>query len=121
MSVDVKDHRKFLEGKLKEEEARKAETKALLPQKESELATTGDEKFDKLIRALESMVTDCEKVANDAAVMCAGCVQEDMVRLKQFEFYYNKGHVDAFKKVMSIPAQILAEAKATVPSGTTVH
>lgn len=122
MSIDVKDHRKFLEGKLKESEAKKIAESQLLPQLHSDgLPYTGDEKLDKLIRAVHALLTKHEEGAKQAALIGIGAVQEDMIRLKQFEYFYNKGHEDAFKAVINIPSQIMREAKAAVPEGTTIH
>ena len=118
MSVDVKDHRKFLEGKLKEAEEKAQNRPPLLEQVESPL-TVGDTNLDKMLRTLQAGVEKHDKHANDIALKGMGCVQDDMIRLQQFEFFYTKGKVDALKEAMLIPEQIMAELK--VPAGTAVH
>jgi hypothetical protein len=118
MSVSVNDHRKFLEGKLKEQEAQDAvKPVALLDQ--SEAVSVGDQNLDKLLRVLQNDADKHDKHAHDIALKGIGCVQDDMLKLQQFEYFYTKGKVDALKEAMLIPAQIMAELK--VPEGTLVN
>lgn len=109
MSIDVKDHRKYLEGKEAKENLQKSEV--LLAQVASETANTGDPYFDKLIRTLEALIKGGDDAARDLACACAGAVQADMGRLKQMEYMYVRGKVDGYKEAALIPARILAEAK----------
>lgn len=118
MSVDVKDHRKFLEGKLKEAEEKRQAQPPLLEQVESPI-TIGDVHLDKMLRTLQAGVEKHDKHATEVALKGIGCVQEDMLRLQQFEFFYTKGKIEALKEAMLIPEQIMAELK--VPAGSAVH
>lgn len=114
MSIDIKDHRRYAEGKLAES-VRAAEEKlaqkALLPQVDSKDATTGDEHMDKLLRSVQASLDKYEEMAKNIATKGIGCVQEELIRLQQFEYFYTKGKCDALKEVALIPAQIIIEAK----------
>lgn len=115
--MEVKDHRRYVKM---QEEVERIEKKELLPQVASDLATTGNEYLDKLIRILQTAVDKHELLAKDAATTGIGAVQDSMIRLKQFEYMYNKGLVDGLKIAMNVPAQMLEEAKG-IPVGTTTH
>lgn len=117
MSVDVKDHRRYAEGKLAESVKAAEEriaAKSLLPQAPSEVANTGDVRLDKLVRAVTELLNKSDEHAKDIAFKGIGCVQEEMIRLQQFEYFYTKGKSDAYKEVVQIPAQIVAESKPTL-------
>lgn len=116
MSIDVKDHRRYQEGKLaeahKEALARIEEkSKVLLPQAPSEQANTGNEQLDKFVRNIQENLDNFDKHATNVALKGIGCIQEDMIRLQQCEFFYNKGRVDMCKELLLVPAQIVAESK----------
>ena len=118
MSVDIKDHRRYVEGKLAESilaaEEKLQKQKDLLPQAESELANTGHAELDKLIRAVQDLLDKSDLHAKDIAFKGIGCVQEEMIRLQQFEYFYTKGKSDAYKEVAQIPQRIIAESKLTL-------
>jgi hypothetical protein len=111
MSVDVKDHRRYLEGKQAEVVMDNGQTEPLLPQVQSELAHTGDPYLDKMLRAIEALIVDQEKLCIDTARKGIGCPQEDMFRLAQCEYMYICGKVEGLKEAAKIPARILAEAR----------
>jgi len=114
MSVDIKDHRRYADGKLaeslKQAEQKVAQAK-LLEQAHSEVANTGDERLDKYARSIQDLLNKAEAGCNAAALKGITCVQEDLVRLQQFEYFFLKGQVEILKKVLEIPAQILVEEK----------
>ena len=110
MSVDIKDFRRFVEGKAEEAPVRPA---PLLQQADSALATTGDDYLDKLIRVLEAKVVSLEAEAASIAAKAVGCVPEEMFRLAQCEYMYVKGKVDGYKDAAQIPARIIAESRPT--------
>jgi len=120
VSIDVKDFRKFREGKLTEE-ALKAEPRRLLDQVESEAANTGDAHLDKMIRGMQALIEKYDAHAQAVATKGIGCVQDDMLKLQQFEFFYTKGQSDALKGALLLPEQIIAESKGAIPSGTVVN
>lgn len=116
MGIDVKDHRRYAEGKLAES-IQAAETKVaheLLQQVETVDANTGNPQLDKLVRAVQALLETSDTHANDIALKGIGCVQEEMIRLQQFEYFYTKGKSDAYKEVVQIPAKIIAESKLTL-------
>jgi len=117
MAVDIKDHRRYVDGKLAEAEqvaAEKVAQQALLPQSPSDLAVTGHDQLDKLIRTLQDLLNKSDEHAKELAFKGIGCVQEEMIRLQQFEYFYTKGKSDAYKEVAQIPARIIAESKLTL-------
>lgn len=109
MSIDVKDHRRYLETK--HEHAAPDKPAPLLEQVNSDLAATGEPYLDKLIRAIEAKVQTHEEHAQEVAFKCAGCAKVEVTTMLQFEFMYTKGRVDAYKEIAQMPAQILAEAR----------
>jgi len=117
--MDIKDHRRYVEGKLAESiktaEA-KVSDKELLAQVESTVANTGNEQLDKFIRNIQDSLDKHEEHAKDVAFKGIGCVQEDMIRLQQFEYFYTKGRVDMCKELMLVPERIIAESKPVLHS-----
>lgn len=110
MSVTVNDHRKHIEGKARQAEAELAAApKPLLPQV-GVAEETGDAHLDKLARIVTALRDGHEKHAQAVALKGIGCVQEDMLKLQQFEYFYEKGKVDFANKVLSLPAEILLES-----------
>ena len=117
MGVDVKDHRRYAEGKLAESvqaAEEKVAKQSLLLQSSSEGAITGDAHLDKMVRVFQDLLNTSDEHAKDIAFKGIGCVQEEMIRLQQFEYFYTKGKSDAFKEAMLIPARIVAESKLTL-------
>lgn len=108
MSVDVNDYRNS------RREAAKLTIPAEQPlaeQTESKV-NTGDARLDKLARMAESEKKKAEQTINECASLGMGAVQEEMIRLKQFEYFYNKGKVDAFNLVQTFPDIIIMEEKS---------
>ena len=118
MSVDIKDHRRYAEGRLAES-IKKAEAKLtspLLEQAESTAASTGDAHLDKLARSVQELLNKAEENAKAVALKGIGCVQEDLFRLQQFEYFFLQGQVEAYKQTLLIPQRILAEDKPVLVS-----
>ena len=91
MSVNVNDHRRYADGKMAESikaaEARIEANKQLIAQADSAQAHTGDEHLDKMTRALQELLNKLEDQAKQIAFKGIGCVQEDLIRLQQFEYF----------------------------------
>ena len=116
MAIDVNDHRRYAAGKLAES-LKKAEDKLLSPlleQVESTAANTGDAHLDKLARSVQELLNKAEENAKATALKGIGCVQEDLFRLQQFEYFYLQGQVEAYKQTLLIPQRILAEDKPLI-------
>ena len=115
MSVDIKDHRRYQESKLKDTDKLGAEPqKALLPQAEV-AGSTGNDQLDKMTRVIQSFKERDDKHATEVALKGIGCVQDDMLRLQQMEYFYTKGKVDAQAEILLVPAQIILESKTFTP------
>jgi vacuolar-type H+-ATPase subunit H len=116
--IDVTDHRRYAEGKLAESiQAAKESADAqhgLLAQADSLAANTGNVYLDKLVRSVQDLLNTSEEHAKDIAFKGIGCVQEELIRMQQFEYFYTKGKSDAYKEVVQIPARIIAESKPTL-------
>lgn len=118
MSVDIKDHRRYLEGKLKEVQ----DATPVLLEQTGITNETGEPRLDKMLRAIAVCKERDEKHATDIALKGIGCVQDDMLKLQQFEYFYTKGKVDAFTEVSKVPEAILAEEKLSHrPESSIVH
>lgn len=113
MSVTIKDHRKYSEAKLKQ--VTDASEKKLLEQ-EAISNDTGDANLDKLARAVMALKLKSEDHAKGVALKGIGCVQDDMLKLQQFEYFYTKGRIDFADEVLKLPAVILFESKSNTPS-----
>jgi len=115
MSVDIKDHRRYAEGKLAESlkvaEEKVAKQDGLLTQAPSAHANTGNEQLDKLSRAVQALHDKAVEYQKDMALKGISCLQEEAIRLNQFEFYYTKGQAFAYEEVLKMPERILAESK----------
>ncbi len=109
MSVDARDHRRFLEGKLKDADKVAAERQKPLVEQRPVAKETGDARLDKMLRAIEALRETAATHATAVALKGIGCVQDDMLRLQQMEFFYTQGQKDAFEKVALLPAQIILE------------
>lgn len=118
MSIDVKDHRKYLEGKLRDADELEARKPGKLLEQAAVASETGDPRLDKMLRVLQASKEQAEKHAQAVALKGIGCVQDDMLKLQQFEFFYTKGKVDAFTETALIPAQIILESNAHASEGT---
>ena len=111
MSVDVKDFRRLRAVEAGETTLERP-TQPLLQQVEVSVdMQTGDENLDKLIRTLAASMAGYEKQSSEAAVKCAGAVQEHMVRLCQFEFMYLRGKIDGLKEASNVPLHIMNEKR----------
>lgn len=110
MGVDVKDHRRHLQKVEDEKQAEAAQPKPLLQQVEI-AKETGDPRLDKLMRAVAAEIEKCDAHAVAVALELAACIKDDMIRLKQMEFAYTKGLIQAFKTAIDMPAKILLEER----------
>jgi hypothetical protein len=113
--ITEKDHQRWaeaMEAAKKRREEKSKEHSPLLEQKESASATTGDEKFDKLIRALEVRKEGLSAKLTQEAVAGMDCIQDEGIRLHQAIYFYTKGRLDENKEIAELPARILAEAKS---------
>ena len=111
--MEFKDHRRHV-AHLQDTDKVAEPAKPLLEQVAVE-SETGHPLLDKLLRAVQAKLEVTDKHATEVALKCVGCVQEDMIRLQQFEYMYNKGKVDAYKEVSLIPAQIILESMSNTP------
>ena len=111
MSVTVNDFRKHAAAAA--EKAAKENTPVHIPiaQVESADATTGDEKFDKLIRAIQLIIDALEPQILDIQKKAMGAPTHDMVGMCQREYWYQKGKQDCLKEVIKLPAQIVLESR----------
>ena len=118
MSISATDHRRFLEGKLQDSD--KTEKVRPLLAQVAITGETGDQRLDKLMRAVTALKEKDDKHTAQVAEKGIGCVQEEMIRLQQFEFFYTKGRIDFANAVLAMPSQILfEEAGANVPEAVT--
>ena len=112
--ITEKDHQRWaeaMEAAKKRREEKAKDHAPLLEQKESASASTGDEKLDKLIRALEVRKEGLTAKMQQEAVAGMDCIQDDGIRLHQAIYFYTKGRLDENKEIAMIPAQIMAEHK----------
>jgi hypothetical protein len=115
MSVDVKDFRKYTDGKLAESikaAEEKVAQKPLLEQAESTLAATGHPELDKLLRSIQELVNQAEAGKLQVAASAMDIVPEEGLRVRQFEYFFLKGMLQAYKNVSEMPARIIAESKS---------
>ena len=106
MSVDVKDFRKFTE----EANARVAVAQpAPLQQEPATEFEVGDEKLDKLVRIVQSVIEQLNPAIADLQMKGMGCVQDDLFRACQLNYVYAKGKLDAYKDVQTYPKRIMQE------------
>ena len=111
MSVDVTDYRKL---RLVEagETTPKLDSPGAGPVVQKEVPKemqTGNEDFDKLIRAAAVLIETYEKGAADMAAQAAGAFQDHTIRVTQFQYMYLKGKVDGLKEASNLPLQIEKE------------
>jgi hypothetical protein len=111
MSVDVKDHRKFLEGKLKDADKLQAEKPKPLLEQRAIASETGDPRLDKMLRAVAAMIEKDDAHIMDVSIKGMAQLNPDAMRLAQAEYFYTKGRVDALQAVVKIPEQIILEER----------
>mgnify|MGYP001572365430 CR=1 FL=1 len=106
MSVDIKDFRRHVEGAVQREVPKPIQ---FMAQAQTEVPVTEDERFNKLIRVLQSDIDGQEanlRKLSDAAMIAVN--QEQKLQLT-YTFFITKGICEALKGVQQIPARILAE------------
>ena len=111
MSIDIKDHRRYLERKLIDTDKLDAKQSAPLLQQIEIAKETGDNHLDKMLRALAAKDEEADKHATSVALKGIGCVQDDMLKLQQFEYFYTKGKLDAYADAATIPEKIMLEER----------
>lgn len=112
MSIDVKDHRRYIDGKKNEEVKEEQIPRSLL--KQVEIATeTGDPRLDKFLRVIASRIEEHDARCVTLALEAAACIEERLFRLKQGEYFFNKGIVEVLKDMAKVPAQIISEETPT--------
>jgi hypothetical protein len=117
MSVDVRDHRRYLEGKASEEPQERSAPKSLLQQVEI-AKETGDPRLDKLLRVIASRIEESDKNCIKLGLESASCIEEKLFRLKQGEFFFNKGILEGLKELAKVPQQIIDEE---TPASSIIH
>jgi hypothetical protein len=111
--IDVNDHRRYAEGKLSESiKAAEVKVQSLVAQAPSDLANTGDQNLDKLVRAVQELINTTEQ--HDKQVLLAGLEQinQDALLAHRFEHFFVKGKIAAYKEIVLLPERIIAESKA---------
>lgn len=109
MSLDVKDFRRFKEGKLAEEAAKEDIRPKHLLQQVKIADETGDPRLDKLMRTLAHEIEKLDAEGIQIADEAMRCPDDRMMVVKQKEFLYKRGQKDALLGVMQLPAQIILE------------
>ena len=112
MTVSVNDYRKNREEAFAKA-AKEAEVAAHVPvqQTSSPDASTGDERLDKLARAIQLLIDALDPVIDHAAKNAMGAPTADMLSMCLREYWYQKGKQDTLKEVIKLPAQIMLESK----------
>ena len=118
MSITANDHRRYADSKLAEEAALAAEAPGapLMGQAASAEATTGDDRLDKMVRAMQALIDALALKTADIAVKAMGAPTHDMVTMCQREYWYNKGKQDTLLELVKLPAQIIMEEKPVLHS-----
>ena len=116
MSIDIKDHRKFVDGKLKEAMEKEEAKPVVLLEQRTVANETGEPHLDKLMRALAAQIEKDDAHSVDVAIKGMGNVNPDALRLHQNEYFYTKGKLDGLMFAMKLPEQIIMEEK-----GSTTH
>jgi hypothetical protein len=113
MSVTVNDFRKHREQKDAEETAKAAEkvVSSLLEQTASPDATTGDDRLDKMVRALQAVIDALTPQLNDIAHKAMAAPNHDMLDMCRREYWFKKGQQVTLQEAIKIPAQIVMEEK----------
>jgi hypothetical protein len=105
MSVDIKDYRKFVAAKAAEETPHPE----IIQQADSPDATTGDPRFDKMIRAMQEITNAIELKLKDIQDKTMSAPTPDMTALGQREYWFHKGKLEVIKELVKLPAMILME------------
>lgn len=110
MSVDVKDHRRYVDGKKVEEKERERPEPPKHLLKQVEIAQeTGDPRLDKFLRTIAAKIEEHDARCVTIALEAAASIDEKLFRLKQGEFFFNKGIVEVLKEMAQVPARIISE------------
>jgi hypothetical protein len=105
MSVDIRDFRRSREDKRDDKPAHiPLEQAATAPEN-----LTGDDRLDKLIRVIEKKIAEIEPVCSSIAVQCMAVIEDKELKKGQLMYAHQRGLMDAYRDVLSIPAQILVE------------
>ncbi len=115
MAIEFKDHRrqvseKAAEARLKMEQ--NAEATKLLDQTASS-QEVGDERLDKMVRAIQAKLDKAKPHLNDTAHKGMGAIKEEISRICQLEYMFHKGMITAYEEMQAMPAQILMEEKGS--------
>ena len=111
MGHDVRDFRRFVEGKASEESAKREVEKPLLPQEETQEGLTGHPEFDKMVRIIQSNIEAAENHLNQLARATMVQVNADMKQKMTLEYMLAQGMVEAYKAIQLLPAAILKEQR----------
>lgn len=107
MSVTVKDHRRYVDGKVNEEQE-DTRPKQLLQQVEI-AKETGDPRLDKMLRHIAAKIEEHDARCTKIALEVAMCFDDKMLRVKQGEFYFNKGIIAILTDLAGVPQSIINE------------
>lgn len=116
MAVDINEYRKERIKRAEEEAKKLAETPALVEQSAvDESKLTGNGVLDKLLRALQPLVTQLDANVKDSAMKGIRAPAENIFREIQFQHAYMSGKLDMLAELSQI-AQVVAheEKKNTV-------
>lgn len=72
---------------------------------------TGDEKLDKLVRAIEDLTLPVKALCGQIAEQGMGVMDDVNLKKCQVLYAYNRGRIDAWVEASQIPKRIVAEAK----------
>ena len=113
--ITANDYRKYLDAK----EPNVQEVKApapLLEQVASPDASTGDDRLDKMVRAIQAIIEVLEKQLPEIAAKGMGAVPVDMMKLCQMDYMHTHGKLIALQEIIKLPAQIMMEEKTVLHS-----
>lgn len=116
MSLTVNDHRRYAEGKLAEAQKAAEEkfaVQALLQQAASDSASTGNDQLDKFVRVIQESLNKTEQVLPQVATGAIHCIVEQEILKAKCDYFYIKGRHDAYKELLTVPAQIVLESKSS--------
>mgnify|MGYP001386684603 CR=1 FL=1 len=108
MSVNVRDFRKHQEAKAQEEERAVPH----IPVEQVHVPDerlTGDERFDKFLRAVEKKVQEHTEMGLKVAQQVAAMINDEDIRKGQLIYAYHQGLIAAYTEAAKLPAQILVE------------
>lgn len=107
MSITVRDFRNNVDGAEKAE--RPKAPAPLLPQSNTTVATTGDERLDKLIRVLEFNIEAGEVHLNEVAHAAALALNTEQKQKMTIEYAFTQGMLSTYKALQQVPAKIIEE------------